>query len=110
MSLVSAVQLGLTENELKMLLREIELFPVFTQVVLFGSRAKGTYKPGSDVDLAVMGDKVSSRDVSALNYALNEETCLPYYFDIVHMTQASPEPLRRHIKEHGILLASKVAS
>ena len=110
MSLFNAAQLGLTESELNMLLREIEQFPVFNQVVLFGSRAKGTYKPGSDVDLAVMGDKVSSRDVSALNYALNEETCLPYYFDIVHITQESPVTLCRHIKEHGILLVSKAES
>ncbi|WP_298772561.1 nucleotidyltransferase family protein [uncultured Shewanella sp.] len=107
MSLFNAAQLGLKENELNMLLHEIERFPVFTQVVLFGSRAKGTYKPGSDIDLAVMGDKVSSRDVSAFNYALNEETCLPYYFDIVHITQVSPAPLCRHIKEHGIVLASR---
>ncbi|WP_299011857.1 nucleotidyltransferase family protein [uncultured Shewanella sp.] len=109
MSSLKAAQLGLTENELNLILREIAQFSAFTQVVLFGSRAKGNYKPGSDVDLAVMGDKISSRDINALSYTLNEETCLPYYFDIVHITQASPEPLCRHIKEHGIVLVNKVA-
>lgn len=52
-------------------------------MVLFGSRAKGSYKPGSDVDLALYGDNLSRDDLLALSYWLNQETYLPYKIDLL---------------------------
>ena len=67
-----------------------------TRAILFGSRAKGTYRPGSDVDLAIDGDE---REAS---YLLNEETPLPYSFDVINLEKLSSESLRKHIERVGI--------
>ena len=66
-----------------------------TCAILFGSRAKGEYRQGSDVDLAIVGNE---RRVSDL---LNEETPLPYFFDVVNLDKIRNEALRRHIERVG---------
>ena len=75
-------------------------------VVLFGSRAKGNYKPGSDIDLAVKGDRVSPRIVAQLADCLNEETPLPYFFDVVHYETLDNQALVDHIDRVGIVIYS----
>ena len=66
--------------------------------VIFGSRAKGNYKPGSDVDLAIDGD---ARKIS---YYLNEESKMAYFFDVVNINNIKNNNLLEHIKRVGILL------
>jgi predicted nucleotidyltransferase len=46
---------GLLARDQALILSAIKMFPEIEQVILFGSRAKGTYKKGSDVDLAIKG-------------------------------------------------------
>ena len=65
------------------------------RAILFGSRAKGNYRRGSDVDLAIIGDERS------VAYRLNEETHLPYFFDVLNLKKISNEPLREHIERVG---------
>lgn len=63
---------------------------------IFGSRAKGNYKPGSDVDLAIIGD------ADRIAYLLNEETFLPYYFDVIDMQSLNNQALKEHIARVGV--------
>ena len=65
------------------------------KAILFGSRAKGNYRKGSDVDLAIEGDE---RWVS---YLLNEEIHLPYFFDVINLQNISNEQLSEHIRRVG---------
>ena len=65
------------------------------RAILFGSRAKGDYRRGSDVDLAIIGDERS------VAYRLNEETHLPYFFDVINLDKISNQPLRDHIERVG---------
>ncbi len=65
------------------------------KAILFGSRAKGDYRRGSDIDLAIIGNE---REVA---YRLNEETNLPYFFDVIHLQKISNEALREHIERVG---------
>ncbi len=65
------------------------------KVVLFGSRAKGNYKKGSDVDLAIVGDEKKA------SYVLNEETNLPYFFDVVNLHKITNKNLIEHIHRVG---------
>ncbi|HZG38079.1 MAG TPA: nucleotidyltransferase domain-containing protein, partial [Nodosilinea sp.] len=41
---------GLTESDMAQIIEAFRQFEEISAVVLFGSRAKGNYKPGSDVD------------------------------------------------------------
>jgi len=95
---------GLTEEELGVITSTISLFPEIEKVFIFGSRAKGNYKRGSDIDLAVSGDNVTYSMINQLAYKLNEESLLPYYFDLLHLEKISSEALLEHIKKHGIEL------
>ncbi len=69
---------GLTDSQLQQI-REILATHGVSECILFGSRAKGCYKNSSDVDLAITGDE------RMVSYYLNEETTLPFFFDVVNL-------------------------
>lgn len=69
-------------------------------VKLFGSRAKGTHRPQSDVDLAVWGD-VDELGAQAIAAEL-DELPLPYRYDVVSFTSIRLQALRDHIERVGI--------
>ena len=97
---------GLSDSALEQVTEAIRQFDQIVAVVLFGSRAKGNYKPGSDIDLAVNGDRVSPRIVAQLADCLNEETPLPYFFDVVHYETLDNQALVDHIDRVGIVIYS----
>ena len=69
-------------------------------VKLFGSRAKGTHTPRSDVDLALWGDL---DDLQATEIAAElDELPLPYRYDVQRFQSIGLGPLREHIERVGI--------
>jgi hypothetical protein len=56
-------------------------FFISHQVILYGSRAKGNYKDGSDIDITLIGKNLKLKTVYETQEAL-EELNLPYIFDI----------------------------
>jgi predicted nucleotidyltransferase len=86
---------------------ELRRVPEVDEAWVFGSRAKGTHKPGSDVDLAIGGPRVDFAVVSRLRYRLNEETQLPYSFDVVDRSTIQSQELRDHIERVGLLVYKK---
>lgn len=58
--------------------------PDIEQVWLYGSRAKGTNQPGSDVDLAIVGATVKRETVRHIHSVLEKESPIPYFFDVLH--------------------------
>ncbi len=95
---------GLTEEDLATIRRVVRQFPAVEQVLLFGSRAKGNYKPGSDVDLAIKGPNIDYETSARLAEMLNEETLLPYFFDVVHYDSLAEPRLVQHIDRVGVPL------
>ncbi|XGA79230.1 nucleotidyltransferase domain-containing protein [Halomonas sp. CH40] len=79
-------------------------FPTIERVVLFGSRAKGGYRQGSDVDLMIQGHAVTDDTVTQLADQLNEVLPLPYFFDVLNENTLSNDALRQNIKRVGIIL------
>jgi predicted nucleotidyltransferase len=76
-----------------------------TAVVLFGSRAKGTAKYNSDIDLAIFGIQ-EELAVEAISMEL-EELPLPYKFDVKAFDTIRNSALREHIKRVGIMVYEK---
>jgi type I restriction enzyme S subunit len=72
-------------------------------VVLFGSRAKGNHREGSDIDLAAKGRNVSYKDILALNTKLDELN-LPYEIDLLDYAAIKDEDVIEHIDRAGIVL------
>ena len=69
------------------------------KAVIFGSRAKNTYKIGSDVDLAIWQKPGSN--VLAKIKADFEESSLPYFFDVLDYRTIANEKLRQEIDRDG---------
>lgn len=95
---------GLPEEHIKIILDYIAKYSKIEEAVLFGSRALGTYKPGSDVDIALKGNAVDSFLAAHLKSEIEEETCLPYFFDFVAYSKLSHKDLIRHIDKYGVVL------
>lgn len=91
--------LGLSETELSTLREVFAKFDAIEEVILFGSRARGTHKKASDVDLAIKGKNIDLNTLSKLKYNLDEETNLPYFFDVIVYDKISDEALKRAIDE-----------
>lgn len=96
--------LGLTQKELEILKSVFQKFDEINEVILFGSRALGTHKKSSDIDLAIKG-KVNINTLSKLKYTLEEDTILPYFFDVVIYDNIKNIELKNHIDEFGISLS-----
>lgn len=95
------MDMGLTQADIKFITAAIKQFPEIEEVIIFGSRAKGTYKKASDVDLAIKGKAVTGETVNRLNFLLNEELPLPYFFDVVHYETLENRSLIEHIDRAG---------
>lgn len=100
---------GLLERDLEHILAAVKSLPEISQLVLFGSRAKGNFKTGSDVDLAIKGAEVNYDTALKLAEILNEEKPLPYFFDVVHYEGVTEPRLIEHIDRVGVVLYSKDA-
>lgn len=72
------------------------------QVDLFGSRAMGHARKGSDIDLSLKGTQLTSKDVSHLRAIINQELPIPYSVDVVHYHSLENMELKQHIDENGL--------
>ena len=75
-------------------------FPQIRWLKLYGSRALGRQRPGSDIDLAFS----SEEDCSAELAAAFEELPTPYLVDVTHWETLRHEGLRDHIERMGVEL------
>ena len=98
------MSLGLSERDLAWIAAALARFPEVEKAAVFGSRAKGAAKPGSDVDLAVWGDQVTFDTVAKLHARLEDESPMPYLFDIVDYTHLAHQGLREHIDRVGVAI------
>lgn len=83
-------------------IRDAAVYSKVDRIVLYGSRARGTHRERSDIDIAVQGG-----DVDRLRRCLDEDTWTLLTFDVVDLDwKLSPE-LRADIAHDGILLYEK---
>jgi predicted nucleotidyltransferase len=104
---VKAEVTGLRITDIQYLESVLSQFADIEQCVIFGSRAKGNYRNGSDVDLAIMGNNIHFETISKLSYILNEESPMPYHFDVIHFERIENTDLKEHISRVGIVLYNK---
>jgi len=75
--------------------------PKVERIVLFGSRATGTFTLTSDVDLALFGDDLTLSDQAALAEAV-AELSVPQRVDILIYHRIESQALREEIRKHGV--------
>lgn len=98
------MKFGLRAEDIKQLRDIIFSFPEVHQAIIFGSRAMGNYKNGSDVDIALKGKNITHEIVTEIKYRLNEGTTMPYFFDVVDYDELQNEELIIHINQFGRVL------
>lgn len=70
--------------------------------MLYGSRAKGNYKPGSDIDLTLFGAGLTSGLCATIADAL-DELLLPYTIDLSVFAELKHPELEAHIQRVGVV-------
>jgi predicted nucleotidyltransferase len=104
---VNPARFGLSQRDLRLIIEQISAYPQIERALLFGSRALGNYKPGSDCDIALTGPLLTTDIIHQLRSRLNEQLPLPYMFDIVDATHVTNASLIDHIREFGIEIFSR---
>ena len=98
--------MGATEYNLPQ--RVLEDITVFAQkynvdkIILFGSRAKGTHRERSDIDIAVSGG-----DFDGFYWDIEENAWTLLMFDIINFSERISEELRQEIEKYGVTIYEK---
>jgi len=77
-------------------------YPQISEVIFFGSRAKGNYKIGSDIDLTIFSDEMDLQTLHKIELEL-DDLLLPYKVDLSIYNDLKSEDLKEHIKRVGII-------
>jgi predicted nucleotidyltransferase len=92
---------GLKQEDITEICEILSKFQEIEQADIFGSRAKGNFKNGSDVDIAIKGKACNSSIALRISAILNEETNMPYHFDVLCYSNIKNQDLRDHIERVG---------
>lgn len=91
---------GLKNEVIEHINKVFERYPKVQKVIIYGSRAKGNYKNGSDIDLTLVGEDITIQDVNRIYIDL-DELYLPYMFDISIYKNLENLDLIEHINRVG---------
>jgi predicted nucleotidyltransferase len=94
---------GLSEKTVLQIAQVLARFPGVERALLFGSRAKGTYRTGSDIDLALVGAPLDWRLVGKIYDAL-DDLLLPHRFSLIVYEENTDSEVAAHIVRVGIPL------
>ena len=95
---------GLKKQYISEISKILSKFPEIKEAIIFGSRAMGNYKRGSDIDIAIKGEKIHPTLVNRVHGTLENETYIPLFFDIVDYKRITNENLKEHIDTEGKIL------
>jgi predicted nucleotidyltransferase len=84
----------------------LSTFSEVDKAILYGSRAKGTHKRGSDIDLALFGSDLDETILCRISNAL-DDLLLPYKIDLSIFANISNPNLLGHIERVGLVLYEK---
>lgn len=92
---------GLKPHTISAIQRVFAQHPQLERAVLYGSRAKGNYRPGSDIDLTLFGESLTYADLCRIETEI-DDLLLPYTLDLSLYAQIDNADLREHIKRVGL--------
>jgi predicted nucleotidyltransferase len=101
-----SAQSGLSAATLDKIITVLAQCPALEKAVLYGSRAKGNHRPGSDIDLSLFGDALSYAHLGQIELHL-DDLMLPYSFDLSLFSQIDNPDLIEHIQRAGLVFYEK---
>jgi len=97
---------GLKEVDITQILLTFGDYPEIEKVILYGSRAKGNYREGSDIDLCLVGNTLNF-DIQIKIENKLDDLLLPYNIDLSIYHKLDNLDLIQHIDRVGILIYDK---
>lgn len=97
---------GLLEKDIESITSILKSNSKIDSIILFGSRAKGNYLDGSDIDIAIKGKGLNLDDILNAKVSL-EDLSLPYKIDVIIYERIKESELLSHIDRIGITLFKK---
>ncbi len=93
-------EFGLPPATLSTIRQILADFPAVQKAIIYGSRAKGTHRPGSDIDLTLLGDALDLDTLGRISTRLDESP-IPYQVDLSIFKLINHAGLREHIERVG---------
>ncbi|MBT3394302.1 MAG: nucleotidyltransferase domain-containing protein [Waddliaceae bacterium] len=95
------MKFGLDDNTVEQIHAIFTRYPKIERVIIYGSRAKGNFKKGSDIDLTIQGKGLTLAVLNKIELEL-DDLYLPYTFDLSIYAQISDPDLIEHIDTIGL--------
>ncbi len=95
------MRFGLNDNTIEKINSVFETYEEVEEVILYGSRAKGNYRNGSDIDITLKGDKLTAALLSKIEVAI-DDLLTPYLFDVSIFNALTAPALIEHINRVGV--------
>lgn len=103
------LKFGLEENTIQQIVGVCQQYAEIERVVLYGSRAKGDYRSGSDIDLTLVGQHLSHEQLLSIEHQL-DDLLLPYLFDLSIFSHIEDPEMVDHINRVGLIFYEKTPS
>ncbi len=95
------MKFGLSENTVSKIIEVLTKNKDVQKIILYGSRAKGTHREASDIDLTIIAPKLDLTDLMKLETEL-DDLLIPYKIDLSLFHKIENENLIDHINRSGI--------
>lgn len=99
---------GLNKRNIDIITNILSKYPELEQAIIYGSRAKGNYREGSDIDLTFKGNHLTRSILSKIWLDLDDSNS-PYLFDLSIYHELSNQDLVEHINRVGKLFYQRIA-
>lgn len=98
--------IGITDKELQKITSLLAQQPKVERAVVYGSRAKGSNRRFSDIDLTLVGETLTKQDLCRIALQI-DDLLLPYEFDLSLYSKLTNEALIAHINRVGKTIYTK---
>ncbi|MDV3350684.1 nucleotidyltransferase domain-containing protein [Leptolyngbyaceae cyanobacterium CCMR0082] len=103
------LKFGLESKTIEDISSIFQQYTEIERVILYGSRAKGTYRAGSDIDLTLVGKQISHEQLLSIEHQL-DDLLLPYLFDLSIFSHIEDPDVIDHINRVGLIFYEKKSS
>lgn len=101
MNTCHGLRYGLPEHAVERICAVFRAYPAIRRVVLYGSRAKGSYRPGSDIDLCIEAEGLGIAELLEIENRI-DDLLLPWKVDIALWQKIGNPELLDRIDRFGV--------
>lgn len=102
-------QFGLSQEKIQKIKSVFQSHPLIEKVILYGSRAKGNYKPGSDIDFTMFAPEMTLSEQLKIENEI-DDLLLPNKVDLSLIHEIDNQNLIDHIHRVGVVFYSRSAA